>query len=77
MAIGGKFRTIVKENWAANKLKKVFLLGSLANDQLKLLYSKKRTTRFKDGEIVVERGEESDCLYVVKEGRVSMLDESG
>lgn len=30
-----------------------------------------------NGEIVVKQGEQGDCLYVIQEGRVEVIDESG
>lgn len=30
-----------------------------------------------NGEIIVKQGEQGDCLYVIQEGRVEVIDESG
>lgn len=32
---------------------------------------------YKDGEIIIKQGTVGDCLYVIQEGKVSVIDESG
>lgn len=32
---------------------------------------------YTDGEIIIKQGTEGDCLYVIQEGRVAVIDESG
>ncbi len=31
---------------------------------------------YKDGETIIKQGEEGDCVYVIQEGKVEILDES-
>lgn len=31
---------------------------------------------YADGEIIIKQGDEGDCLYVIQEGRVAVIDES-
>ena len=39
--------------------------------------SKKLGRLYKDGEIVIKQGDQGDCLYVIQEGKVKVIDESG
>ena len=32
---------------------------------------------YTDGEIIIKQGTEGDCLYVIQEGKVAVIDESG
>lgn len=32
---------------------------------------------YKDGELIIQQGEVGDCLYVIQEGRVEVIDETG
>jgi CRP/FNR family cyclic AMP-dependent transcriptional regulator len=32
--------------------------------------------QFSDGEVIIKQGEEGDCLYVIQQGRVEVIDES-
>jgi CRP/FNR family cyclic AMP-dependent transcriptional regulator len=32
---------------------------------------------FKDGEVIVRRGDEGDCMYVIQQGRVEVIAEEG
>ncbi|MFC1734258.1 cyclic nucleotide-binding domain-containing protein, partial [candidate division KSB1 bacterium] len=33
--------------------------------------------QYKDDEIIIKQGDIGDCLYVIQEGKVEVLDESG
>ncbi len=39
--------------------------------------SKKLGRPYKDGEVVIKQGDPGDCLYVIQEGKVEVIDESG
>ncbi len=39
--------------------------------------NKKLGRLYNDGEIVIKQGEQGDCLYVIQDGKVEIIDESG
>lgn len=39
--------------------------------------NKKLGRLYNNGEVVIKQGEEGDCLYVIQEGKVEVIDESG
>ena len=39
--------------------------------------NKKLGRTYNDGEVVIQQGDTGDCLYVIQEGKVEVIDESG
>ena len=39
--------------------------------------NKKLGRLYTDGEVVIKQGDQGDCLYVIQEGKVEVIDESG
>ena len=39
--------------------------------------SNKLGHQYNDGEVVIKQGEQGECLYVIQEGKVEVIDESG
>lgn len=44
---------------------------------MKFKISKSLGNHFEDGEIIIKQGNEGDCLFVIQQGRVEIIDESG
>lgn len=61
----------------AGQLKKVPLLSSLDNRQLKLLAFTCEVFDYADGAYLCRRGDASDCVYVVLEGEVEIIGSDG
>lgn len=44
---------------------------------MKLKFRRSLGNHFEDGEVIIRQGEEGDCLFVIQEGKVEVIDESG
>lgn len=44
---------------------------------MKFSFTKTLGNHFDDGEIIIKQGSEGDCLFVVQQGKVEVIDESG
>ena len=44
---------------------------------MKFRLNKSLGNHFEDGEIIIKQGNEGDCLFVIQQGRVEVIDESG
>lgn len=44
---------------------------------MKFKFTKTLGSHFEDGEVIIKQGSEGDCLFVVQQGKVEVIDESG
>ena len=44
---------------------------------MKFKIRKSLGNHFEDGEVIIKQGNEGDCLFVIQQGRVEVIDESG
>lgn len=43
---------------------------------MRLKFKKALGRQFSDGEIIIKQGEEGDCLFVIQQGKVAVIDET-
>lgn len=72
-----KFKAKVKQNYVSgvlqNHLAGLSFLADLTQEQLAEIREKVGLESYKDGQVIFDRGDPSDCLYIVRRGLVKVL----